>query len=376
MLSDYERTQELVASATNASGAADEQYGKTLDSLETKLNKLKNAWDQFTMGIANNAVVKAAVDLLTGLISILNTLTEKLGSVGGAFAKLGLTFAGLKTGKVLFGSLLASITKMGGEGTSMGKMFASSFKEGMTSEWPKATSAFSGLFGSMVKDAKAHLVSESITEELTDKINDIIKTSKQDSLGDLMGYSMDGFAAEQLIQDLGEVGESLHLTTDQVEALSIMLNNGVDTTTAVQAALKGYTAEQAKAALATGEEALAEGANTAAKQSSLAVLIKQTAAKIASKLATIGGTAVTKLSTIATDLETKGKLSSAAASLIKAAAQKIENQETAKAVIGAGLLVAGILLLVAAYKAVVAIYKQIKANSPESQFEAASEAAE
>lgn len=376
MLSDYERTQELVASATNASGAADEQYGKTLDSLETKLNKLKNAWDQFTMGIANNAVVKAAVDLLTGLISILNTLTEKLGSVGGAFAKLGLTLAGLKTGKVLFGSLLASITKMGGEGTSMGKMFASSFKEGMTSEWPKATSAFSGLFGSMVKDAKARLVSESITEELTDKINDIIKTSKQDSLGDLMGYSMDGFAAEQLIQDLGEVGESLHLTTDQVEALSIMLNNGVDTTTAVQAALKGYTAEQAKAALATGEEALAEGANTAAKQSSLAVLYKKITAtvgakvaSIANKIATMGNTAATVADTAATEANTAATNKN----IIAKIAEKVANMSAAaQTLIAAGAIVA----LYLAIKGLIALYKYLKTLTPEGQFEAASEAAD
>ena len=31
-----------------------EQFNKTLESLDSKLNRLKNAWNEFTMGLANN----------------------------------------------------------------------------------------------------------------------------------------------------------------------------------------------------------------------------------------------------------------------------------------------------------------------------------
>jgi hypothetical protein len=38
MMQDYDRTLELVDAAENAAGASTEQFNKTLESLETKLN--------------------------------------------------------------------------------------------------------------------------------------------------------------------------------------------------------------------------------------------------------------------------------------------------------------------------------------------------
>ena len=51
MMSDYSRTQELVSAANNSAGASAAQFEKTMDSLESKLAKLKNAWNEFSMGI-------------------------------------------------------------------------------------------------------------------------------------------------------------------------------------------------------------------------------------------------------------------------------------------------------------------------------------
>jgi len=36
--------------------------------MQSKLARLKNAWDEFAMGLANNAVLKGAVDALTKLL--------------------------------------------------------------------------------------------------------------------------------------------------------------------------------------------------------------------------------------------------------------------------------------------------------------------
>jgi hypothetical protein len=38
MMSDYERTMELVGEANNSAGASQKQFEKTLDSMEAKLN--------------------------------------------------------------------------------------------------------------------------------------------------------------------------------------------------------------------------------------------------------------------------------------------------------------------------------------------------
>jgi TP901 family phage tail tape measure protein len=75
MMSDYGRTQELVTAANNSAGASNEQFEKTLESLESKLAKLKNAWDSFTMGIMNSEVIKVGVDLLTKLLETLNNIS-------------------------------------------------------------------------------------------------------------------------------------------------------------------------------------------------------------------------------------------------------------------------------------------------------------
>ena len=47
MMSDYGRTQELVTAANNSAGASSRQFEKTMDSLESKLAKLKNELDQY-----------------------------------------------------------------------------------------------------------------------------------------------------------------------------------------------------------------------------------------------------------------------------------------------------------------------------------------
>ena len=102
MMGNYDRTMELVNAATNSAGASQKQFGKTLDSLDAKLQKLKNAWDTFTMGLANSEIVKGGVDLLTWILETVNKLTEAFDGIGGSVAKIGLAIAALRTGKGIF----------------------------------------------------------------------------------------------------------------------------------------------------------------------------------------------------------------------------------------------------------------------------------
>ena len=80
MMSNYARTQELVQEAYNSTGASEKQFEKTQASLETALNRLNNAWDQFTMNLANNDAIKTAVNTLTELLNVLNGITGVFGS--------------------------------------------------------------------------------------------------------------------------------------------------------------------------------------------------------------------------------------------------------------------------------------------------------
>ena len=110
MMSDYDRTMELVNAANNSAGASQEQFDKTLESMEAKLNRLRNAWNSFVMGLANSSMIKSLVDALTNVLDLLNKITDLLGS--GTFfdflTTLGLIIGTLKVGKKALGGLFAT----------------------------------------------------------------------------------------------------------------------------------------------------------------------------------------------------------------------------------------------------------------------------
>lgn len=141
MMSDYGRTQELVSAAYNSAGASQEQFEKTLDGLNAKLTKLKNAWDQFAMGLANNEFIKGAIDVLTGLLNTINSIIDSI-SGGNGLAKsvlsLGFAFSAFKLGKNFLGQsgIGAKLRMALGKGTEKdaqiaGKTFAQNLGAGI-----------------------------------------------------------------------------------------------------------------------------------------------------------------------------------------------------------------------------------------------------
>ena len=104
MMDNYDRTMELVSAANNSAGASEEQFAKTADSLEFKLNQLHNAWQAFTMGIANNGMIKTAVDGITTLLTNVNKLIDTFSFGIGplkSFLSIFTAFTGLKAaGKI------------------------------------------------------------------------------------------------------------------------------------------------------------------------------------------------------------------------------------------------------------------------------------
>lgn len=106
MMSNYGRTMELVSAANNSAGASQDQFNKTLSSLEAKINKLKNAWQEFTMGILNSDFVKFGVDVATAFLKIVNAVSDLL-PAGNGLVKIILTLQGLKLGKLAFGKLFS-----------------------------------------------------------------------------------------------------------------------------------------------------------------------------------------------------------------------------------------------------------------------------
>ena len=116
MMSDYARTQQLVGAANTAAGASSQQYEKTLDSLQTKLNQLKNGFTEFTLSIGDNKLIKGAVDLLKGFIGGINKLTSSLPGPLNMFSKIGVAIGGFKIGKHLVDGFLKEFIKLKKEG--------------------------------------------------------------------------------------------------------------------------------------------------------------------------------------------------------------------------------------------------------------------
>ena len=105
MMSNYKRTQDLVSAANNSAGASNKQFAKTMDSLESKLEKLKNAWHEFSMGILQSDFVKVGVDILTKFLEVINKSTNSLGKLGNSVSKIVGIFTVFKMGSLIFEKL-------------------------------------------------------------------------------------------------------------------------------------------------------------------------------------------------------------------------------------------------------------------------------
>lgn len=111
MMDNYAKTTEFINSAYNSAGSGQRQFEKTLESLAAKLTKLKNAWDEFAMGLTNNVIIKGAVDSLTFLLTAVNKLIDGLSGGNGLIKSvmtLGAVWGGLKLGGNLVDKALAS----------------------------------------------------------------------------------------------------------------------------------------------------------------------------------------------------------------------------------------------------------------------------
>lgn len=166
MMGDYDRTMELVEEANNSAGASQQQFEKTLDSMESKLAKLKNAWDEFVMGLANNEAIKFFVDILTVLLNVINSITNALSGGGGlskafiSFAavlggfKLGNSILGKKSGNGILG-LLGGKEKVVEGATKAGSMTSVGFTTGFKDKINKTKGFFKGFTKQGIKEIKA-----------------------------------------------------------------------------------------------------------------------------------------------------------------------------------------------------------------------------
>lgn len=252
MMSDYERTMELVTAANNSAGAGQKQFDKTLESLDSKLQRLSNAWQQFTMNLANSTVIKAGVDFLSGLLETINKLIEAMSGGNGlvaSFVTLGTVIGALKTGNALltgkntFGKLFNRMGFQTKEQTEAegGPVFRKPFSYQSPESKGFAYGIYSG-FGRLIggKDYKTRLILE---KELAEA--DWALQAKQRESSFIQGVAPSTKKeeerkkkAEQALEDLNSRQKSLQKA--QVAADGLTLAGGAANVIAIWAESKGY----------------------------------------------------------------------------------------------------------------------------------------
>lgn len=86
MMDNYDRTLELVNAAQNSSGASAEQFAKTLDSVETKINNLRSSFEEFIGTTIQSSFVKDLLDGINTILQFINDVADQGGVALTAFA--------------------------------------------------------------------------------------------------------------------------------------------------------------------------------------------------------------------------------------------------------------------------------------------------
>lgn len=373
MMDNYAKTTEFVSSAYDSAGSGQRQFEKTLESLEAKLTKLKNAWDEFAMGLTNNVIIKGAVDTLTVLLTAVNKLIDGLSGGQGLIKSvmtLGAVWGGLKLGGNLVDKALASnwvqnkiklskgdpetVANVRGTNTER----ASYFQKGvnMAKEFQKGFRSFK------ISNGKDNFFLENVLGIDTKKSQirkDLAKNAediKQDIAASQEDYTM-GYMAipEDLDAQLAELDKKYKKNVISVEEYkNSLISLGASQETA-EVRIKSFNEEQKKVQLNAkklGTTVTAVGGAFMAL-AGIFSMFGEEGEKVASTLATIGGGLVGIGQII--PVISKAYLS------LKAANPEL-------------LAISAALAVIAGLVAVTLI--SMKQNSPEAQLEKASKATE
>ena len=312
MMDNYAKTTELVNSAYNSAGSGQRQFEKTLESLAAKLTKLKNAWDEFAMGLTNNVIIKGAIDTLTVLLTAVNKLIDGLSGGQGLIKSvmtLGAVWGGLKLGGNLVDKALASnwvqnkikLTKGDSEtvanirGTNTertsyyqkGVNMANEFQRGFQSF--KASDRKSGFFLENVLGIDTK--NNQIKKELAKNVEDI----KQDIAGSQEDYTMGYMAVpEDLDDQLTELDRKYKKNAISAEEYENSLISLGASQESAKARLSAFDKEQKKVHVNTQKLGTATTVVGGAFMALAGIfsMFGEKGQKVASVLATIGGVLV------------------------------------------------------------------------------------
>jgi len=95
ILSDWESYESMLDLYSQGMGSAAEEAEKSANNIEGSLNRLSNTWTDTVDNVINSDTILTIVKSLNGLLSVINKVTDKIGSLGTIGLGTGL-FAGIK----------------------------------------------------------------------------------------------------------------------------------------------------------------------------------------------------------------------------------------------------------------------------------------
>lgn len=229
MMENYTRTQELLGYAYDSSGAAAEQFNKTMDSLEAKMNQLNNSWDTYTTTIANADIIKITVDALNLLLTAVNTMIEILPGATKGIGSFLTALLGFKLIKPIVTGVLFDVNKwiqetVAGKGVSeFSKGTKAGFKHLREVIFDKKTwwndgyaagTASANGVQAGINQTRVHLGVEGLTDDLKKEFEDFKKLDAAAPIAEIEG-------------SIGRLANGLHASQEQVDLFNDAIGRGI-----------------------------------------------------------------------------------------------------------------------------------------------------
>lgn len=382
LLANYQRTLELVNAANNAAGASTEQFNKTIESVQSAAARLKNAWDTFLMGLANNQVIVAAINLLEKLISTFNkilSVTSFGNNIIKSIEELVLAILALNLGKELIKGIFGKVAEWTQAGKTAGEAGGKGISKGLKKMKNKIQKAFSDILsGDKLDFSNLSAFKEANMEDHIKAINTATKETQK--YGDAVEANrLINKAYDNVLQKLG--GDVTLLANANSKSLRNKINE-IALTNAEIAAIDAKIAGLNKETAAQEIQALQEQKNSLIKQKN--GLLEATTTQINNEAQkALNATRMRELALQevgikkffilvaqkflygkATRAQTVATKAKTAADIAAEAAQKALNKQM---LIGMGIIGIIIAIVAALVALIVVIIKAIKSKTPEER---------
>jgi len=100
-MENQERYHELMEEAYNAEGIAARQQMIYMDSMESKLNQMKNAWQSASTAIVDGDIFKKLIDDATGFLKVIGSAETSIGALGTALVPIAGALTALFGGRIV-----------------------------------------------------------------------------------------------------------------------------------------------------------------------------------------------------------------------------------------------------------------------------------